>query len=54
MTTNQETTYLPLSSSHITVCDKPIEENDMAPTETLLEGPIVAPRPSVIVQQSFI
>jgi hypothetical protein len=49
--TNQEIVHLPFPASHIRVCDKPIEENDTAPTATLLEGPIVAP--PVIVQQSF-
>jgi hypothetical protein len=51
MTANQEMVHLPFPASHITVCDKPIEENDMAPTATLIEGPIVAP--PVILQQSF-
>ena len=49
MTTDQETFHLASPTSHITVHDKPREENDMTPT---LKGPNVAP--PVNAQQSSI
>jgi hypothetical protein len=43
MTTDQETFHLPHATSRITAHDKPLEENNTAPTSTLLEAPNITP-----------
>jgi len=50
MITNQETLHLAPPTSHTTVHDKPMEENDTTPTPTLLEGPNVSQH--IAAQQS--